>query len=47
MKLPFLDAHSFSRSPYYQGQYQSASGKVISIEQEAVIAISGKLFCNL
>lgn len=42
MKLPFLDAHSFSRSPYYQGQYQSASGKVISIEQEAVITISGK-----
>jgi hypothetical protein len=45
--IHLLDAHSFRRSPYYQGQYQSANGKVIAIEQEAVITMSGKLFVIL
>lgn len=43
----FTDSHSFNRSPYYQGQYQSANGKVISIEQDEVITISGKLSATL
>ncbi|KAI9313780.1 hypothetical protein BX666DRAFT_1863637 [Dichotomocladium elegans] len=37
----FIETHSYNPSPYYQGQYQAANGKVISIELPIISTMSG------
>ncbi|KAI8338739.1 hypothetical protein BC941DRAFT_350996 [Chlamydoabsidia padenii] len=37
----FVETHCYNRSPYYQGQYQAANGKVISIEHRLISTVSG------
>ncbi|ORZ24640.1 hypothetical protein BCR42DRAFT_317472 [Absidia repens] len=37
----FIETHCYNASPYYQGQYQAANGKVISVEQPLISTVSG------
>ncbi|CAG8439385.1 1786_t:CDS:2 [Ambispora gerdemannii] len=41
MTRAFIETHSLTPSPYFQGQYLSVNGKVVCIERNAVKAISG------
>ncbi|CAO3608733.1 unnamed protein product [Cunninghamella blakesleeana] len=37
----FVESHCFNASPYYRGQYQTANGKVISLEKRLISTESG------
>ncbi|CAG8478801.1 11062_t:CDS:2 [Ambispora leptoticha] len=41
MTRAFIETHSLTPSPYFQGQFLSVNGKVVSIERNVIKAISG------